>query len=484
MKDYNLKISDHLVINQDLNGNIYAYNSLFGGLKKLTPEEYNFIKLLKNGEPLPPIKEEIIESLLDRHFINNYDLDEYELITPILNNYKDDVINGDSISKLLLYVTGNCMLRCSYCYLNNAQEMNDNNDGLNCGMKNMEWKVAKEAIDVFFEIIKKNGQKKVHIRFHGGEPFLNFPVIKKSIEYINEKFSDLKVIYHVNTNGIAMTDDAIDFWIENSNNKNHSTDIEFSIDGPKECHDSIRKYANGKGSFEKGMKTIKKLIEKGYPLEQINIATTLTKYNYTCLHELIDETKKVGLNAVEINTLIFDSEYDFIDKVDERVNCLVDARIYGASNGVKVSGKWFKLLERLTSPVLNYCGRMGQQFAVDLDGNVFLCTGYFRNFGKIKDWEKIISNQEYINLCSRIVGQIDDCKNCEIECVCAGGCPASAEYSYGSFYSKESKECEFRKKIVKELIKNIDNVTNDNVTTDIVDSSYVPTLNKYRTRKR
>jgi radical SAM protein with 4Fe4S-binding SPASM domain len=167
-----------------------------------------------------------------------------------------------------------------------------------------------------------------------------------------------------------------------------------------------------------------------------------------------------------------------LDKVEDRINCLVEARIYGAEQGIQVTGKWFKLLERLYKPVLNYCGRMGQQFAVDLDGNVFLCTGYFRNFGKIENWEQIIKDKEYINLALRIVGQLPECKNCPIECVCAGGCPASAESSYGSFYSKESKECEFRTKMVQALIKNIDKVSK--IDLDEVDSSYVPTLEKYK----
>ena len=414
----------------------------------------------------------------NKNFIKTVE-NEYELIKPILENYKEDVVNGNSLTKLLLYVTGNCMLRCSYCYIDDAQDMEvTKTNGLNCSKSNMSWDVAQNAIDSFYDIITKNKQKKVHIRFHGGEPFLNFKVIKQSMEYINEKFKDIEVIFHTNTNAIVMTDEIIDYWIEKSNYGKHSTDLEISIDGPKECHDQLRKFPNGNGSYDKAIEVIKKLINKGYPTDKINIAATLNKYNYKTLRELIDVAKSTGLKSVEINTLIFESEYDFLENVDERINCLVDARIYGAENGIQVTGKWFKLLERLYKPVLNYCGRMGQQFAVDLEGNVFLCTGYFRNFGKIENWKEIIKNKEYINLALRIVGQLPECKNCPIECVCAGGCPASAESSYGSFYARESKECEFRRKMVQVLIKNIDKVSK--IDLDEVDSSYVPTLEKYK----
>ena len=474
-----LEMSEHFVDVKANDGNIYAYNSIFGNLTKLSKKEIELIEQINKSEKINEgnYKNEI-KKLKDKNFIKTVE-DEYELIKPILQNYKEDVINGKSITKLLLYVTGNCMLRCSYCYIDDAQDMDvTKSNGLNCSKTNMSWDVAKKAIDTFYEIVTKNKQKKVHIRFHGGEPFINFKVIKQSIEYINEKFKDIEVVFHTNTNAIVMTDEIINYWIEKSNCGKHSTDLEISIDGPKECHDRLRKFPNGNGSYDKAIEVIKKLIDRGYPTDKINIAATLNKYNYKNLKELIDVAKSIGLKSVEINTLIFESEYDFLDKVEDRINCLVEARIYGAEQGVQVTGKWFKLLERLYKPVLNYCGRMGQQFAVDLDGNVFLCTGYFRNFGKIENWEKIIKDKEYINLALRIVGQLPECKNCPIECVCAGGCPASAESSYGSFYSKESKECEFRTKMVQALIKNIDKVSK--IDLDEVDSSYVPTLEKYK----
>ena len=91
-------------------------------------------------------------------------------------------------------------------------------------------------------------------------------------------------------------------------------------------------------------------------------------------------------------------------------------------------------------------------------------------------------SKEYVDLALRIVGQIPECKDCPIECVCAGGCPASAENSHGSFYAKESKECQFRINMTEELIKNIDEIKTDKILFDEVDSSYIPTLNSYKGR--
>lgn len=476
-----VNVSKHFVCIKANNGNFYGYNSLIGGLKKMSEIERICIDKINSGVKLNEKELHVAEKLKKYYFIEdpNYK-DEYALLSEIKQKYKEDVEVGASITKLLLYVTGNCMLKCSYCYINDASDMDVNETGLNCSKNMMKWETAKEAIDVFFDIAQSNNQNKLHIRFFGGEPLMNFPIIKKSIDYINKNYSSKEVIFHLNTNGLGMTDEVINCWISNSKNGLHSTDIDVSVDGPQEIHDKMRLFPNGTGSYRLAMNNVKKLISKGYPTDKISLACTLTKYNYKYLRNLIDEAKEIGITEVEINTLIFTSDFDFLDKVDERIYCLIDARKYGLEKGVKVNGKWFKLIERLNNPVLNYCGRVGQQICSDLDGNMFICTGYFKNFGKISNWKEVFRSKEYVNLALRIVGELSECKDCSIECVCAGGCPASAENSYGSFYSKEAKECEFRKKMVIELIKNIDSITDDKILFDEVDESYIPTLKKYR----
>jgi uncharacterized protein len=476
-----INISKHFICIKANNEKFYGYNSIVGGLKELSSKEIECIDKINKAEKLNQSDLHIVEELKKYHFIDNQKYkDDYELLYDIKKKYKNDVESGASITKLLLYVTGNCMLRCSYCYIDDATEMDVNETGLNCSKGMMTWETAKSSIDTFFEIVELHNQDKLHVRFFGGEPLMNFPIIKKSIEYINDKYSDKKVVFHLNTNGLGMTDEVIDCWVKNSINGLHSTDIDVSVDGPQEIHDKMRIFPNGQGSYKLTMDKVRKLIEKGYPVDKISLACTLTKYNYKYLRELIDQAKLIGIEELEINTLIFESNFDFLDRVEDRIACLIDARKYGIEKGVKVNGKWFKLIERLNNPVLNYCGRVGQQICSDLDGNMFICTGYFKNFGKISNWREVFKSKEYVDLALRIVGELPECRDCSIECVCAGGCPASAESSYGNFYSKEAKECEFRKKMVVELIKNIDSIADDKILFDEVDDSYIPTLKKYK----
>lgn len=86
------------------------------------------------------------------------------------------------------------MLNCKYCYVPDSPEYNSTS----CN-DDMDWDTAKKAIDVFKSIVSRNGQKKVHIRFHGGEPFLNFELIKRAVIYAEEVFNDKEIVFHTNS---------------------------------------------------------------------------------------------------------------------------------------------------------------------------------------------------------------------------------------------------------------------------------------------
>lgn len=444
----------------------YAYNSVFGGLKKLTNDEIEIIQCLPgNGTECSMMHNELFNELVKCRFIENEADTDSNKLERRLEEYRKKVETGESISKLLLMVTGKCMLNCKYCYVPDSPEYNSTS----CN-DDMDWDTAKKAIDVFKSIVSRNGQIKVHIRFHGGEPFLNFELIKRAVIYAEEVFNDKEIVFHTNSNGVVI-DDSIARFITT-----HKIHTEISMDGLKEIHDSVRNFPNGAGSFNHAINALN-LIKKYNPkLRRVNIAVTLSKANYRHLRPLVDFCKSFGIAEVEVNTLLFQHPLDILEDVKERVRCLVDLRAYGVKNDIKVSGKWFKLFERLTDPVINYCGRMGQQIGVNSSGKVFLCTGYMHLFGEVEQWDEIIQSKEYLDICMRTLGRIDECSGCPVQGQCAGGCTASVIKACGSLAMAEKKECQFRKEIVEELIRNKDIVTSKRVAVEEVDSSYYPKL--------
>ena len=149
-------------------------------------------------------------------------------------------------NELSLEVTEECNLRCIYCVHND-----DNRENRNHGSGNMNIETAIAAID----FLKKNSEKshQVAIGFYGGEPFINFPVIKKSIEYAKKTFPDKKVEFSVTSNGTLLTPGIARFLFENNIN------VTVSIDGKEAVHDRYRKNLSGSGSYKKtvtGLRTL------------------------------------------------------------------------------------------------------------------------------------------------------------------------------------------------------------------------------------
>lgn len=459
-----MKLSSHLIFNDKVN---VLYHSFLGNAMVLEKEHLNDYKKLQNGNW------DICKETFDMFYKNNFIIDdeiidEYDLLKPAVEKYKNQLMSGDSISKLLLYVTDSCTLRCTYCY-----ESDERCEGSKVNKKFMSFETAKEAIDCFYDMVCKSNKKLCYINFMGGEPFICKKLIIKCIDYCIDKFKDQKIEFHVNTNAVLTDDEIVIAW-KKIVDSGHEVYIDFSIDGIKEINDLTRIYPNGRGTYDDIIKGIKLFIKHKLPKNKMCLLSTLTKHNYKSLNKLIDVAADLGIK-LKVQALIYESDMD-IDNLDERVNCLIDARKYAETKDVHFYGKWFKLLPHAKDAVINFCGRSGQQVSVNTDGEIFLCTGYMKTFGHIKNWKEVFKSEDYIAHGMRIVGNINKCKNCEIEGMCAGGCAASALVSNGDFFDIDSKECAFRKTMLKKLIETFPELLKAEKVADHTEHTYAPTI--------
>lgn len=461
-----MKLSKHLVF---VEKSKVLYHSFLGNAIVLNDQqEKDYYRLINNDWKIDETTKNLF--LENNFLVDDNIIDEYTLLKPAIDKYKTQLVSGESISKLLLYVTNSCMLRCTYCYENDSR-CKENNINRNF----MTLETAKEAIDIFYEIINKSGVKFCYINFMGGEPFICKKLIIQCIDYCIEKFKTQTIEFHANTNAVLIDDEMASAW-KKIIDCGHKIYIDFSIDGDKETNDLTRIYPNGKGTFDDIIKGINKFIDYGIPKESMCLLSTLTKHNYKKLHNLIDIAAKLGIK-LKVQTLIYESNMD-IDNIDERINCLISAKQYAEQKNVHFFGKWFKLLPHSRDAVINYCGRSGQQMSVNTDGEIFLCTGYMKSFGHIKDWKTIFASEDYIKHGMRIVGNIPKCRNCEIEGMCAGGCAASAVVSNGDFFDIDSKECEFRKRMLKKLIETFPDMLKKEKLSDHTEHTYAPIIKK------
>jgi len=152
---------------------------------------------------------------------------------------------GQRVSDLILQLTQSCNLRCSYCvYSGNYYNRSHT-------AKRMSKDVAFRAVDFLME--HSVSEEKPHVGFYGGEPFLEFDLMKEVVSYIENKYPDREYRFNLTTNMTLLNDEMIDFIVEKG------ISLTMSIDGPEKVQNKFRKNAKGEGSFSTVMRNVEKL---------------------------------------------------------------------------------------------------------------------------------------------------------------------------------------------------------------------------------
>ncbi len=177
------------------------------------------------------------------------------------------------LRQLILNLTERCNLRCKYCSYSGLYfyERTHSKKSMNLG-------VAKKAIDFFWR--HSEDTDKVNISFYGGEPLRCFQLIQNCVRYAQELGAGSQIDFHLDTNGTLLTEETIQFLIENQ------FSLQISLDGPKEIHDRYRVFKNNKGSFDRIVHNLEKIemIDREYYTKKIGFAVTLAPpYDLFCI---------------------------------------------------------------------------------------------------------------------------------------------------------------------------------------------------------
>lgn len=226
------------------------------------------------GMDLIDESEEVLEKELqqrfkqkeDREFCKTYlkkwrdffpDSSDLRLVLPFDPEKVKRELLRNGLNQLTLSVTEKCNLRCKYCtYSDNYSYSRGYSTA------DMSFETARQAIDQFFALVelgnRYNPYRKISVGFYGGEPLLNFQLIKNCVEYIFTVYPDYDVLFTISTNGTLLNAEISEYLMK----KDFS--ISVSLDGPKEEHDRNRVYANGKGTFNDIIRNIGPIIDSGY----------------------------------------------------------------------------------------------------------------------------------------------------------------------------------------------------------------------------
>src|ERR1017187_4395669 len=158
------------------------------------------------------------------------------------------------LTTMVLNVTNQCNLSCTYCYEYGEDKIVDTENGKK--PKFMSEETARESVD--FMLREAGANKIAHLTFFGGETLMNFPVLKSAMSYARQRAAETgkQVDFSLTTNATLLRPEIIEFLAENR------VGVTISIDGPKEMQDQFRVFSNGKGSYDIVAPKIKELLKR------------------------------------------------------------------------------------------------------------------------------------------------------------------------------------------------------------------------------
>lgn len=224
----------------------YCYDVNSNLIFEIDDMQYNFLKSNNSYN-------DIISSNLFTTYVkkNIFSINRPKIIENNLIYYMNSLLSNN-IMTMTLQVTTGCNFYCSYCpYSGTGILDRKHNNGY------MKWDIAKRSIDYLIE--HSSLSRNIDLSFFGGEPFFNFSLIKKCVNYINESIYDRNVTYRLTTNASLLNDEMLSFFDFNN------FEIIISLDGPMNVQNKNRKFAiDGTGTFDVVYENLKR-INDSYP---------------------------------------------------------------------------------------------------------------------------------------------------------------------------------------------------------------------------
>lgn len=274
--------------------NYYFYDTYTNSLLNITKTLYeellilkklgwkNYIQTRKHTSEYDAILKLQERNMLKCNFITIIQHPETDIVL--------DMLNG-SINDLVLQVTRDCNFSCRYCLYASTSNVERSHESIN-----MDFKIAKKAIDFLFE--HSYDATSINISFYGGEPLLNFDLIREVVEYANSIFITKKVNYNMTINASLLNEKIIRYIVA------HSFNIAISLDGPENIQNFHRKFKiTGGETYQIVTDNINKLkkIDKQYFDRCVTFLPVII--DDEDLEEVIKYYKNIGVSEDKIKPL-------------------------------------------------------------------------------------------------------------------------------------------------------------------------------------
>lgn len=360
---------------------------------------------------------------------------------------------GDEPRTLCLLISQNCNLECGYCFADHGKYRG--------GKRLMDIDTAMKSIN---KILDKNYRN--FILFFGGEPFLNFSLMKEIEAYRQE--IGLGIKYSAITNGTIMSEEIKTFI------NNNFCKLCISLDGTKEIND-LQRYGIQGSVHDEVIKNIQFQMSRKYTL---GIKSTITKKSFNKFAHILDYISSLDIDTIsfafasmiphESEFYISDDEYEACAKelsaiIKKSINQLINSE-YSAINKYI-----FDILRQIFTKnrKIHYCSAGREYVAVTAEGDVYPCHGFVGidefHMGNVHDEEfPGIKYHDIKNKFEQLsVYASEECSSCWARFLCGGDC-AWHSYFYNKNLSKPTqRNCLLIKTILEALLPNVADALED-----------------------
>lgn len=417
-----------------------AYD-IIGMYENHTPEEITKEIVERYGEKEGVTPEDVAEVLEDIETLKK----EGKLFSEdTYRNLAIDFKNRPTVIKAMcLHIAHDCNLACKYCFAG---------EGEYCGDRSlMSFEVGKQAFD--FLIANSGTRKNLEVDFFGGEPLMNFEVVKQLVAYAREqeKIHNKNFRFTLTTNGVLLDEEVMDFANKEMYN------VVLSLDGRKETNDRMRVSRNGKGSYDLIVPKFKEMVKRRGDKEYY-IRGTYTHYNTDFTKDIL-HMADLGFTKLAMEPVVASPDAPYALK-EEDLPVLFDQYEKLAAEMVRreKNGKGFTFFHYMIdleggpciAKRIAGCGVGTEYVAVTPWGDLYPCHQFVGDenylLGNVFDGitnEEVRSRFKMCNIYTR-----PQCNDCFARLYCSGGCSANSYHATGKIEGIYELGCELHRKRV------------------------------------
>ena len=348
------------------------------------------------------------------------------------------------VKALCLHIAHDCNLACRYCF---AEE------GEYHGRRAlMSFEVGKQALD--FLIANSGNRRNLEVDFFGGEPLMNWQVVKDLVKYgrEQEKKHGKNFRFTLTTNGVLLDDEVMEFC------NREMANVVLSIDGRKEVHDFMRPFRKGKGSYDLIVPKFRKFAESRNQ-DRYYVRGTFTRHNLDFAKDVL-HLADLGFKQISVEPVVALPEEEYalreedIPQICEEYDRLAAEMIKRHREGKEFN--FFHFMIDLTGGPCVYkrlsgCGSGTEYLAVTPWGDFYPCHQFVGEeaflMGNVFGGLKASELQEEFKGCN--VYAKEKCRNCFAKFYCSGGCAANAYKFHGSINDAYDVGCELQRKRIE-----------------------------------